>query len=157
MINGQKIWTTGAHHSDWIFLLARTDPDLPKHKGISFFLVDMKSPGVTVRPLINLQNRHEFNEVYFEDVRVPRRNMVGPENGGWYVGMTLLDFERSSIASIASARRTLEDLAGYARRPARIRRRRPSRPGGVRVGMRGRPHALVPDRVDASRGQAPEL
>jgi len=115
VINGQKIWTTGAHHSDWIFLLARTDPDLPKHKGISFFLVDMKSAGLSVRPLINLQNRHEFNEVYFENVRVPRRNMVGPENGGWYVGMTLLDFERSSIASIASARRTLEELAEYAR------------------------------------------
>jgi alkylation response protein AidB-like acyl-CoA dehydrogenase len=128
LINGQKIWTTGAHHSDWIFILARTDPDLPKHKGISFFLVDMKSPGVSVRPLINLQNRHEFNEVYFENVRVPRRNMVGPENGGWYVGMTLLDFERSSIASIASARRTLEDLAGYARKTGRL-----ASEGGVRA------------------------
>lgn len=114
IVNGQKIWTTGAHISDWIFLLARTDPNLPKHKGISFFLVDMKTPGITVRPLVNMVNRHEFNEVFFEAVRVPRSNMVGPENGGWYVAMTLLDFERSSVGSVASARRTLEELAAYA-------------------------------------------
>jgi alkylation response protein AidB-like acyl-CoA dehydrogenase len=116
VINGQKIWTTGAHRADWMFLLARTDPDLPKHKGISFLLVDMKTPGISVRPLINIQNRHEFNQVFFEDVRVPRRNLVGPENGGWYVGMTLLDFERSSIGSVASARRTIEDLTNYVRK-----------------------------------------
>jgi 3-oxocholest-4-en-26-oyl-CoA dehydrogenase alpha subunit len=115
VINGQKIWTTGAHHADWMFLLARTDPDLPKHKGISFFLLDMKTPGVSVQPLVNIQNRHEFNQVFFEDVRVPRANLVGPENGGWYVGMTLLDFERSSIGAVAASRRTLEDLARYAR------------------------------------------
>ena len=115
VINGQKIWTTGAHHSDWMFLLARTNPDLPKHKGISFLLLDMKTPGISVRPLINIQNRHEFNQVFFEDVRVPRRNLVGPENGGWYVGMTLLDFERSSIGSVASARRTLEEVCAELR------------------------------------------
>lgn len=130
VINGQKIWTTGAHHSDWIFLLARTDPELPKHKGISFFLVEMKSPGVSVRPIVNLQDRHEFNEVYFEDVRVPKRNMVGPENGGWYVAMTLLDFERSSIASVASARRTIEELAACARRHGFA-----AAAGAVRVGL----------------------
>jgi alkylation response protein AidB-like acyl-CoA dehydrogenase len=116
VINGQKIWTTGAHHADWMFLLARTNPDLPKHKGISFLLLDMKTPGITIRPLINIQDRHEFNQVFFEDVRVPRRNLVGPENGGWYVGMTLLDFERSSIGSVASARRTLEELVEHVRR-----------------------------------------
>jgi hypothetical protein len=77
IINGQKIWTTGAHRADWMFLLARTDPDAPKHKGISFFLLDMKTPGISVRPLINIQNRHEFNQVFFEDVRVPRRNLAG--------------------------------------------------------------------------------
>ena len=115
IINGQKIWTTGAHVSDWIFLLARTDPQLPKHKGISFFLLDLKTPGISVQPLINMVDRHEFNQVFFEDVRVPKRNMVGPENGGWYVAMTLLDFERSSIGSVASARRTVEELVAYAR------------------------------------------
>jgi alkylation response protein AidB-like acyl-CoA dehydrogenase len=113
VINGQKIWTTGAHVSDWIFALARTDQQAPKHKGISFFLVDMKTPGVEVRPLINMAGRHEFNEVYFEDVRVPSRNLVGEENNGWYVAMTLLDFERSSVGVSASGRRLLEELVQF--------------------------------------------
>jgi alkylation response protein AidB-like acyl-CoA dehydrogenase len=119
IINGQKIWTTQAHIADWMFLLARTDPEAPKHKGISFFLLDMKTPGITVRPLINMGNRHEFNEVFFEDVRVPAKNLVGGENRGWYVAMTLLDFERSSVASVAANRRTLEDLAAFARETKR--------------------------------------
>jgi 3-oxocholest-4-en-26-oyl-CoA dehydrogenase alpha subunit len=114
VINGQKIWTSGAHVSDWIFLVARTDQNLPKHKGVSFFLVDMKTPGLTVRPLINMAGHHEFNEVYFEDVRVPRRNLVGAENNGWYVAMTLLDFERSSVGVSASGRRLLEELTVFA-------------------------------------------
>jgi len=115
IVNGQKIWTTGAHRADWIFLLARTDPDAPKHKGISFLMVDMKSPGVEVRPLINMTNHHEFNEAFFENVRVPAGNRVGAENHGWYVAMTLLDFERSSVGTVAAGRRTLEDLAGFMR------------------------------------------
>jgi alkylation response protein AidB-like acyl-CoA dehydrogenase len=110
IVNGQKIWTTGAHHADWCFLLVRTDPDAPKHKGISFLLAEMKSPGITVRPLVNLAGYHEFNEVFFEDVRVPVRNRVGEENRGWYVAMTLLDFERSNVASIAANQRQLELL-----------------------------------------------
>ncbi len=111
VVNGQKIWTTGAHHADWCFLLVRTDPNAPKHKGISFLLVDMKTPGITVRPLVNMAGYHEFNEVFFEDVRVPVANRVGEENSGWYVAMTLLDFERSNVASIAANQRTLEHLA----------------------------------------------
>src|SRR5579884_3929000 len=123
VINGQKIWTSGGHRANWMFLLARTDPDAPKHRGISFFLLDIKNtPGVTVRPLINMANRHHFNEVFFEDVRLPRRNMVGEENGGWYVGMTLLDFERSGIGGTAGQRRTLEDLAGWLRNQPAQRR-----------------------------------
>ena len=110
VVNGQKIWTTGAHHSDWCFLLVRSDPDVPKHKGISFLLVDMKSPGIAVRPIVNMAGYHEFNEVFFEDVRVPVKNRVGEENNGWYVAMTLLDFERSNVASIAANQRTLEML-----------------------------------------------
>jgi len=110
VVNGQKIWTTGAHHADWCFLLVRSDPDAPKHKGISFLLVDMKSPGITVRPIVNMAGYHEFNEVFFEDVRVPVKNRVGEENNGWYVAMTLLDFERSNVASIAANQRTLEQL-----------------------------------------------
>jgi alkylation response protein AidB-like acyl-CoA dehydrogenase len=95
VINGQKIWTSGAHNADWMFMLARTDPDAPKHRGITYFLMDMKSPGVTVRPLINMANGHAFNEVFFEDVRVPARNVLGEVNRGWYIGTTTLDFERS--------------------------------------------------------------
>ncbi len=114
VINGQKIWTTQAHRAQWMFLLARTDPEAPKHKGITFFLVDMKTPGITVRPLVNMADRHEFNEVFFEDVRVPKENVVGGENRGWYVAMTLLDFERSSIGASAASRRTIEEMARYA-------------------------------------------
>ncbi len=115
VINGQKIWTTGAHHADWCFLLARTDPAAPKHRGISFFLVDMKTPGITVNPIPNMAGYTEFNEVFFEDVSVPAANIVGEENRGWYVAMTLLDFERSNVASIASNQRTLEILARHMR------------------------------------------
>jgi 3-oxocholest-4-en-26-oyl-CoA dehydrogenase alpha subunit len=115
VVNGQKIWTTGAHHADWCFLLVRTDPDAPKHKGISFLLADMKSPGIQVRPIVNMAGFHEFNEVFFEDVRVPVANRVGEENNGWYVAMTLLDFERSNVASIAANQRSLELLAHFAR------------------------------------------
>lgn len=122
VVNGQKIWTTGAHHADWMFMLVRTDPDAPKHRGITFLLVDMKTPGITVRPLVNMAGYHEFNEVFFEDVRVPVKNRVGEENRGWYVAMTLLDFERSNVASIAGNQRTLETLAQH------IRERKPGGP-----------------------------
>jgi alkylation response protein AidB-like acyl-CoA dehydrogenase len=108
IINGQKIWTSGAHNADWMFMLARTDPDAPKHRGITYFLMDMKSPGVTVRPLVNLANNHMFNEVFFEDVRVPARNVLGEINRGWYIGTTTLDFERSSIGNAVGQRQTLE-------------------------------------------------
>jgi alkylation response protein AidB-like acyl-CoA dehydrogenase len=114
VINGSKIWTSMAHRAEWIMLLTRTDIDAPKHRGISFILVDMKSPGVTVRPIINMANRHEFNEVIFDNVRVPRQNVVGEENRGWYVAVTLLDFERSGIDYSANARRLLEETLQYA-------------------------------------------
>jgi len=113
VLNGQKIWTTGAHMSDWMFMLARTDPDAPKHRGITYFLMDMKSPGVTVRPLVNLAGGHIFNEVFFEDVRVPARNVVGEINRGWYIGTTTLDFERSSIGNAVGQRQTLEYYLRY--------------------------------------------
>ena len=118
VINGQKIWTSLAHLADWLYVLVRTDPDAPKHRGISFLLVDKSTPGVSVRPLIDMSGRHHFNETFFEDVRVPVSNRVGDENRGWYVGMTLLDFERSNIGGAVGSRRMLtrivEDLAGVA-------------------------------------------
>ena len=110
VVNGQKIWTSGAHRADWIFLLTRTDPDAPKHRGISYLLADMRSPGITVRPLVNMAGSHEFNEVFFEDLRVPRSQLVGDMNRGWYVGMATMDFERSAIGGVAGNRRDLEDL-----------------------------------------------
>ena len=114
VINGSKIWTSMAHRADWIMLLARTDPDAPKHRGISFILVDMKTPGIQVRPIINMAGRHEFNEIVFDNVRVPRRNVVGEENRGWYVAVTLLDFERSGIEYSATSRRLLDETREYA-------------------------------------------
>ena len=95
-------------------LLTRTDPDAPKHRGISFILVDMKSPGVEVRPIINMADGHEFNQITFDNVRVPRKNVVGEEDRGWYVAVTLLDFERSGIDYSAMGRRLLDETREYA-------------------------------------------
>jgi len=115
VVNGQKIWTSGGHMAKWMILLARTDPDAPKHRGITYFIVDMKSPGLTVRPLINAAMTHEFNEVFFEDVRVPRQNIIGEENRGWYLAQTTLSFERSNIGSAIGARQTVEDIFRFAK------------------------------------------
>ncbi|HET9477639.1 MAG TPA: acyl-CoA dehydrogenase family protein, partial [Dehalococcoidia bacterium] len=113
IINGQKIWTTGAQFSQRMILLARTDPAAPKHKGISYFLLDMKSPGVSVRPLVNMAGTPGFNEVFFDNVRVPRRDLLGEENRGWYVGTTTLDFERSSIGTSIAQTNAVEDLLDF--------------------------------------------
>ena len=115
VINGQKIWTSGAHYANWMILLARTDFEAPKHKGISYFLLDMKTPGISTRPLIDMMNNHGFNEVYFENVRVPKDCLLGEENRGWYMAATTLDFERSSIGGAVEAKKMLDDLVGYAR------------------------------------------
>ncbi|MBF6600879.1 MAG: acyl-CoA dehydrogenase family protein [Dehalococcoidia bacterium] len=115
VVNGQKIWTSGAHVSDYMILLARTDPEAPKHKGISYFIVDMKSAGIEVRPLVNMAGNHDFNEVFFENVRVPKENLLGEENRGWYVGTTTLDFERSGIATSVSHGLMVRDLAAFVR------------------------------------------
>jgi alkylation response protein AidB-like acyl-CoA dehydrogenase len=114
VLNGQKIWTTGAHRSQWGWLAARTDPEAPKHKGISMFIVPMDAPGITVQPLVNMAGMHGFNEVFFEDTRIPADYLVGQENYGWYQLAVSLDFERSSIAGAARARRWLEDLIAFA-------------------------------------------
>jgi alkylation response protein AidB-like acyl-CoA dehydrogenase len=118
VINGQKIWTSGAHTADWLFALVRTDPDAPKHRGISFLMMDKATPGITIRPLINMGWEHGFNETFFEDVRVTAKNLVGEENRGWYVGASLLDFERSNISGAIAARRTINKLVEYVKTEA---------------------------------------
>ncbi|MGK2964519.1 MAG: acyl-CoA dehydrogenase family protein [Tepidiformaceae bacterium] len=111
VINGQKIWTSGGHQADWGWLAARTDPDAPKHKGITMFLLDMKAQGVSIRPLHNMGDRYSFNEVFFEDVRVPASRVVGEVNRGWYHLAVALDFERSSIQFFGSGKRDVERMA----------------------------------------------
>lgn len=118
IINGQKVWTSKAHHARWCWLLARTDPTAAKkHRGLSLFIVDMKSPGITVNPILNYYGRHHFNEVFFDNVKVPASNLVGEENKGWYHLMQALAFERRSVAPLAygSSKRLLESLVEYAR------------------------------------------
>ena len=114
VINGQKIWTSNAHRADWIFALVRTNPDAPKHRGISFMLMDMETPGIEVRPLVSGAWQHFSNETFYEDVRVPVSQVVGEIDRGWYVGMTLLDYERSNISGAVASRRELDDVFEYA-------------------------------------------
>ncbi len=115
VINGDKIWTSNAHRSEWCAILVRTDPAAPKHRGISFFLVDMKTPGITVQPIINMANMHSFNQVFFDNVRVPKSALLGQENQGWYITAMTLDYERSSLvaAGVSMAKRGLDDLIEY--------------------------------------------
>jgi alkylation response protein AidB-like acyl-CoA dehydrogenase len=119
IINGQKIWCSYAHLADYCWLAVRTDPNVSKHKGISMFIVDMKTPGITVRPLINILNHHSFNEVFFDDVRIPKDNLVGQENNGWYQLVIALDLERSSIGTAAAQQRIIEELVRYAKETRR--------------------------------------
>ncbi len=126
VVNGQKIWTSGGHLADWGWLAARTDPDAPKHKGITMFMLDMKSPGITVRPLINMSDRHGFNEVFFEDVRVPATQVVGEVNRGWYHMAVALDFERSGIQAFAGGRKSVQRLVDLAKSHPELATRRPS-------------------------------
>jgi alkylation response protein AidB-like acyl-CoA dehydrogenase len=115
IVNGQKVWTSGADRADWCILLVRTDPEAPKHKGISYLLVDMHSPGVTVRPLVQMTGEKGFNEVFFEDVKVPKKNLVGEKNQGWQVAVTTLMFERSSIAAMRDMMTSVNKLAKLAK------------------------------------------
>jgi alkylation response protein AidB-like acyl-CoA dehydrogenase len=115
IINGQKIWTSGAQDADWGILLARSDPEAPKHRGISYFMLNMRSPGVTVRPLLNMMGSEHFTEVFLEDVRIPRDCLIGEENRGWYIATTTLDQERSSINRVVMTRSTLWALTDFVR------------------------------------------
>ncbi|WEJ74868.1 acyl-CoA dehydrogenase family protein [Pseudomonas sp. PSE14] len=116
IVNGQKTWTTMGQHADWIFCLVRTDPQAKAQRGISFLLIDMKSPGITVRPIITLDGEHEVNEVFFDNVKVPVANLVGQENDGWTCAKYLLTHERTGLAGIGFSKQLLRQLKAIAAR-----------------------------------------
>ncbi|MCX6023864.1 MAG: acyl-CoA dehydrogenase family protein [Chloroflexi bacterium] len=115
VINGQKIFTSGGHHAVFGWAGFRTDPNAPKHRGISVFVVPMDTPGVTVRPLINMTGVHAQNEIFFDDARLSKDNLVGERNRGWYQMATTLDFERSGVGRYGAATRILEEIVEYAK------------------------------------------
>lgn len=126
VINGQKIWTSFAQFSHWCFMLVRTDPNVVKHKGLSFLLVDMRTPGITIRPLVQITGEREFSEVFFDDVRVPVENLVGEVNQGWKIAMATLRYERGPEEAAPRQvrfRRDLERLFDVARNTVRGGRR----------------------------------
>ena len=114
VVNGHKIWTTLAQYADWIFCLVRTDPNAKKQQGISFLLIDMKTPGITVRPIITIDGEHEINEVLLADVRVPRANLVGEENKGWDYAKFLLGRERTGIARVGTSKERIRRIKAIA-------------------------------------------
>ena len=115
VISGQKIWTSGADKAHWGWLAARTDADAPKHKGISTFAVPMNAPGISIRPLVNMAGQAGFNEVFFDNVRIPKEYLIGELNRGWYQVAVALDFERSGIGMFARASRIIDEYASFLR------------------------------------------
>ncbi len=113
VVNGQKVWTSLGVQADWLFVLVRTDQDAPKHKGITFLLVDKQTPGVTVRPITDIRGDTPFAEVFFDDARIPVDNRVGEENRGWYVAMAALSFERAGIGATVKFEQALSSLVKY--------------------------------------------
>ncbi len=118
VINGQKLWTSTAHHAEWCFLLVRTDPQAKKQQGITYLLMDMRSPGITVRPIITLDGHHETNEMFLENVRVPVANRLGEENKGWDYAKYLLGHERSGIARVGVSKMRLRRAVELSKRVA---------------------------------------
>jgi alkylation response protein AidB-like acyl-CoA dehydrogenase len=141
---GQKVWTSGAHFADWCFLLVRTDPDAPKHHGIRYLLVDMETPGIKVRPLVLLNGHRHFNEIFVEDVVVPKENLVRPLNHGWKVAITTLMFERSAQPVALAAEMGRRRAAGV-RHDRRLRQNARSlrKPIGSYQGVKHPPDMLV--------------
>ncbi len=119
VVNGQKVWNSGAHVADWGVLLVRTDPDARKHRGISYLFLDMKTPGIDVRPLRNITGSAEFNETFFDDVRFPLDQVIGEVNMGWYVAAGALEFERSSAGTAIARENSVKDIIRLAKEMGR--------------------------------------
>jgi alkylation response protein AidB-like acyl-CoA dehydrogenase len=159
VVSGQKTWTTLAQYADMIFCLVRTDTTVKKQEGISFILIDMHSPGITVRPILTLDEEHEVNEVFFEDVRVPAANLVGQEGKGWTYAKYLLGHERTGIAGVGASKRelaTLKHIAGDQRKNGRPLASDPvfaTRVAQVEIELLALEMTVM--RVLASRGKAP--
>ncbi len=116
LVNGTKVWTSMAHKATWIFFLGRTDPVAPKHKGISFFVANIEDSGIEVQPIINMVNEHYFNQVIFNNVKIPKDSLIGELNRGWYIAATLLDFERSGVEYPSSAKRNFEEIIQFVKK-----------------------------------------
>jgi alkylation response protein AidB-like acyl-CoA dehydrogenase len=116
VVDGQKLWTSTAHHADWCFLLVRTDPAAKKQEGITYLLMDMKTPGITIRPIVTIDGHHETNEMFLDNVRVPVAHRVGEENKGWDYAKYLLGHERSGIARVGVSKIRVRRAKQLARR-----------------------------------------
>jgi alkylation response protein AidB-like acyl-CoA dehydrogenase len=134
VVNGQKVWTSLGNHADWLFVLVRTnaDPEIPKHRGITFLLVDVTTPGVTVRPITDIRGATPFAEIFFDDARIPVANRVGEENRGWYVAMDALSFERAGIGATIKFEQALRRLVEYINSPHGAQRLREGWANGSR-------------------------
>ncbi len=163
VVNGQKVWTSNAHFADMMFCLVRTDPDAPKHRGISYILIDMKSPGITVKPLVQMTGDRGFNEVFFDNVRVPRRNLVGKLNEGWMVANATLFHERNMLGSTTTTRmlfNRLKALAASTMRGGRPLARDPvfrQRLADLEIRVDAMKYHMLRQLTDSIRGRNPGL
>jgi len=163
VVNGQKVWTSGAHYADWMFCLVRTDPQAPKHRGISYILIDMKSPGITVRPLVQMTGDRGFNEVFFDNVRVPRANLVGKLNEGWMVANATLFHERNALGATTTTQalfNRLKQLAAAVMRDGKPLTKDPvfrQRLADLEIRVEAMKYHLMRQLTDTIRGRNPGI
>ncbi|MGH7987260.1 MAG: acyl-CoA dehydrogenase family protein [Candidatus Binataceae bacterium] len=163
VVNGQKVWTSGAQHADRMFCLVRTDPDAPKHRGISYILIDMHDPGISVRPLVQMTGERGFNEVFFDNVRVPRANLVGKLNEGWLVANATLFHERNMLGSTTTTQmlfNRLKTLAAKVTRDGRPLTRDPvfrQRLAELEIRVEAMKYHMLRQLTDSLKGRNPGL
>jgi alkylation response protein AidB-like acyl-CoA dehydrogenase len=163
IVNGQKVWTSNAQIADWMFCLVRTDPSAPKHRGISYILIDMKTPGVTVRPLIQMTGDAGFNEVFFDNVRVPRKDLVGELNQGWQVANATLAHERNMLGSTTRTQQMFNGLLHVAQTRQRYGKPASADPivrqklAGLMIRVEAMKYHSLRQLTDALRGRHPGI